>query len=802
MGYYISMEKIARLIQARPLLLLVCLASEGFLPRCSRAQPGESFEAFADTPVFSLSCRDASLRDVLGHLAAQKGFNLAGLDVIPPSVTLSTHLERVPLETGLLALLAPQGFTLEKRGEIYFIAQDSPEDRRLSLNISDGKLTVDAHLIDVNQVIRALAGVGISVTSASDLTGRVTAHLRDQPLEAALPALFADYMLHATDGIYRVEPRGRLQEAGLTFLIADDRISVTAHQASLTQLLSELAERAQINLSIVGEIERQITLRLADRTLSGVLTDLAQMTGYTYRRAGDLHFFGSPEIKPDKANPLLERKTFRLDHLDAKDVLNLLPIHIPKQNVVVSPVHNAVTVVGTRELIRETEQFLAELDTTDDGIRTRRGKGAMAIDVDGATGELSVDFLEAPLFDVIRQLSIHTGIDVVFLGESPSPPESTIESRDDDRRNVTPAPADSVTDTVTFRQANATLESVLSALFLGSGFAYTWDKSSADARPMLVVGSEMKPPFVEEELIALNYLNVPKAMELLPTPMDVQVSALPDRGALLVEGPAPKIGALREYLGAVDVPQPQAMIQLYLLELTKGNRDELGLSFEAGEDRAVVQMDDGLDLNIDTLARVPRGFGATLSALVKREHGKLLANPSLAVVNGKKASIDIGGKHLFETNNPIYPSIGGVANQPGTSPDGTITTVGGYAPSVYRSLFSIETGILLELTPLIGAAGEVVMDIRLAIRDASQLSREATSLDQRLIQTTISVPDRGVVVIGGLLQEKQIENVSRVPILNRIPLLGRMLFTSKETTVEETELIVIIQPKVIKTSDQ
>ena len=782
-------KKSLRLIPSLPLLLLVCFIGERCTTRPARASLGES-------SVFSLSCRDASLRDVLGQLAAQKGFNLAGLNVIPPSLTLTTHLETVSLEAGLLALLTPHGFTLEKRGDIYFVGQSPPETQRLSLDITDDTLSIDADRTDVNHVVRALADAGISVTSAADLTGSVTAHLRDQPLEAALPALFADYTLHASDGIYRVEPRGRLQEAGLTFLIADERISVTAHQASLTQLLSELAERAQINLSIVGEIERQITLRLADRTLSGVLTDLAQMTGHTYRREADLHFFGSPEIKPDKANPLIERKTIRLDHLDAKEVLNLLPIHIPKQNVVVSPAHNAVTVVGPRELIRETEQFLVELDTTDDAIRTRRGKGAIAIDVEDATGRLSVDLLDAPLFDVIRQLSIRTGTDVLFLGAS-TPPASSTESPVDEGRNVSPTPSDSLTDTITFRQSNATLESVLASLFLGSSYAYTWAESSPDDKPVLVVGSDMKPPFAEEELIALNYLDVPKAMELLPEPLGVHVHPLPDRSALLVEGPAPKIGAFREYLGAVDVPQPQAMIQLYLLELTKGNRDELGLSFETADNRAVIKTDDGLSVNFDSLARVPQAFGARLTALVKRERGKVLANPSLAVVNGKKASIDIGGKHLFETNNPVYPSIGGVPNQPSTNTVQPLSTVGGYAPAIYRSLFSIETGILLELTPLIGASGEVAMDIQLAIRDASQLSREASSLDQRLIQTTISVPDEGVVVIGGLLQEKQIDNVNRVPILNRIPLLGRLLFTSKETTVEQTELIVIIQPRVI-----
>ena len=786
------MEKIARLIQPMPLLLLVCLVSNGFLPRCSHAQ--------LDDPVFSLSCRGASLRDVLGNLATQKGVNLAGLDVIPPTLNLTTNLNAVPLEAGLLALLAPRGFTLEKRGEIYFIGESVPENRRLSLNISDGKLSVDANGVDVNWVIRALAQAGISMTSASNLTGQVTAHLQDQPLDKALVALFADFTLHVSDSIYRVEPRGPLQQAGSMLLIADGRISVTARNASLTELLTELAERAQINLSIVGDIDRQITLRLDNRTVSELLTDLAQMTGYTYRQVDDLHFFGSPEIKADEVNPLIARKTIWLSHLDADAVLNLLPINIPKQNIVVSPTHNTVTVVGSLKLIQETEQFLAELDTADDAIRGRQGSGAIAINVVSGTGRLTVDLLNAPRFDVIRQLSIQTGTDMVFLGADGTEPEPSTTSPAADRRGISQPQPSSSTDTVTLRRSNATLASVLSALFLRSSYAYKWVEASPGEQPMLIIGSDMNAPFVEAELIALNYLDVPKAMELLPTPLNVNVSPLPDRSALLVAGSAAKIGAFREYLKAIDVPQPQAMIQLYLLELTKGNRDELGLTVKAAENRATIQMNDGVGLNFDSLASIPPAFSAKLSALVESNRGKVLANPSLAVVNGEKASIDIGGKHLFETNNPIYPSIGRVVGEPSTSPE--ISTFGGYPPSIYRSLFTIETGILLELTPVIGASGEVTMEIQLAIRNADQLSREESSLDQRLIRTTISVPDQGVVVIGGLLQEKEIQEVSRVPILSRIPLLGGLLFTTKETTVEQTELIVIIQPKVIKSSDQ
>ena len=253
----------------------------------------------------------------------------------------------------------------------------------------------------------------------------------------------------------------------MTFLITDGRISVTAHNASLTQLLTELAERAKINLSIVGDIERQITLRLDNRTPSEMVTNLAEMTGYTYRQADDLHFFGSPEIKADKVNPLIERKTIWLSYLDADTVLNLLPINIPKQNVVVSPTHNTVTVVGSPKLIQETEQFLAELDTADDAIRGRQGSGAIAVDAGNGRGRLSVDLLDAPRFDAIRELSIRTGTDIVFLGAGGTEPEAPTTSPADARRGISQPQPSSSTDTVTLRQANATLESVLFGTLFG-----------------------------------------------------------------------------------------------------------------------------------------------------------------------------------------------------------------------------------------------------------------------------------------------------------------------------------------------
>lgn len=740
---------------------------------------------------FSLSCRSASLRDVLAQLALQKGINLAGLDSIDKGLTITTHLDAVPFEAGLKALLEPKGYTFEKRGTIYFIEAAAQAQRTLSLEVSDGKLTLDAIDIDVNQVIGALATQGISIASRSDLTGSITAHLIDQPIDKALPILFSAFTLLYTDGIYKVTPRSTAGSGRSTVLIQGDRISLWSQDASLAALLFEVAERLKINLSVVGEIDRPVTVLIKNKPLDELLGSLAQMTGHSYRSVDTLHFFGKAHLNQEGLNPLIERKTIWLKHLKAQDVLNLLPADIPKQNVTVSEPHNTVTVAGPAALIASIEQFLLELDIDNDAIRGRQPQGTIAIAVDGDTQRLTVDFKNAPLFDVVRQLAIETGIDVVFLGME----RETVAETDKPSQRDTPPLQALRASPVTLRRTDATLEMVLSALFLESSYTYKWTDAP---KPMLIVGDSLSKPFAEEELIPLNYLSVPKVMELLLAPRDVGITTLPSRNALLVSGSRKNIDLFRQHLKKVDVPQPQATIQLYLLELTHGNRDELGLSLATASDRTTIHLDDGVGVNFDSVLKLPQAFSAKLTALVEQNRAKVLANPSLAVVNGQKASIDIGGKHLFETNNPIYPPISGTYNPGQTSVKGVIPAYPIYSPSTIRSHFTIETGLMLELTPLIGAQGEVTLDIQLAIRDADQLSREASSLSQRLITTTISVADQGMVVIGGLLQEKEIKNVRKVPVLNRVPLLGKYLFTSTETTLEQTELIVIIQPKVIQ----
>ena len=777
-------------------ILIIFLFLSGLPPMSSAQSPA---------PVtLNVSCRDADLREVLRGLAVQHGISLAGLGTVTGMITI--HLDDVLLEEGLEAMLEPLGFTFENRNGIYFIRRAVPDTQRVTLSVSEGKLSVAANNADINQVIRMLnAQAGVSIVAAPNLTGPITAHLTDIPIEDAIPALFADdsFILNEINDVYQVSNLQPGRTSGLTVSMKSGLVYINAQDASLTQLLADLADRAKINLATVGNVESRVTLRLTGKTLEEALSDIALMTGNTYRQVGDIHFIGKGRVvQAGEINPLLDRKIIRLKHLDAQELRAILPVDIPKQNLTEVLEQNAVIVLGTEDMIAEVEQIVAELDIDNAEIRTRRQPFAIAIEVDSETGRLTVDVKDAPIEQVVRELSIRTGIDVLTLGEGGVGGRTRVPQRVRRTRTSTSAQqaqtqqsqtvqqtsrrlaSTGLRNTVSLRLADATLGAVLSALLKGTG--YTYKIEPHHGKDLYIVGTgeliaDGINPLVTSKHVALNYLDATKVIELLPpTVTDANITVIPDQNAVVIMGIEEVVEKIEAYLSEIDVPTPQVMIQVYLLELTHGSRSELGLTLDSGKERTTISLGPGLGLSFDSLARVPEAFASTLTALVNENRGQVLANPLVSVVSGEMATINVGVETLFETTTEIYR--------------GADVPVGGYTR---RAFNSINTGIDLEITPWIGAAGEVTMNIQPSIRDADNISREQSTIRTKSVNTTIRAKDGGMVIIGGLLQEKELVAENKVPVLHHLPLLGK-LFTSRNTTSEQTELIIVIQPKIIE----
>ena len=752
-------------------------------------------------PLLTLSCKGADVRDVLRAIAMQYDVNIVPDSYVAGDITI--HLQNAPFETGLRTLLEMNGFEYEKQDGMYLVHAKDDVAESFKVSFQDGKLTVDAENTDVRQLLSEISKqANLNIVSESGLIGNVTAHLSDVPVEEALYALLAanGFMVDEDNGIYRVRGGGARQQRGMgSFAIfyRNGRLSIDVKNASATDVLSEIASQSKINLVTVGNIQGNVTMRLDDVTLEQAMGALTDATGNVYIVLDDIYLVGDPAAKPGQINPLLERKVIWLEHIEAQDLINSLPSNIPRTSVTISQDRNALIVLGSKEIIQQLESLIDEIDIENPDIRSRQ-QIAVSVEVDDE-GLLTIDAKDAPMEVLLREISIRKGIDITILssfgmGTSVSPrastrrqqatqqpPQPTVSTTP--RSLVTSSRSGSMLDAlVNFRISRATLEETFDALFKGT--AYTYKKEMGE---FYVIGTgELAPgvgnPLVVSKKILLQYLNAAEITDLLPVTIpDTNIITIEDQNAIIVMGTQSMIDEVEDYITQIDSPVPQIMIEALLIEVARGDTRELGVSWTWSDDneRNVVDVSPGLSVAFDPLGYVPENFFAALDALVSENRARVLAKPRVATTNGLKASINVGWTEYFETTTEIYR--------------GADVPVGGYTR---RGFNTLESGITLEITPWVGAAGEITVLIHPDIRDAKQISKEHSTIANRSLDTTVRVKDGETIVIGGLIQRNELTQESKVPVLGNIPVLGH-LFKKSNKMHNDTELIIIVKPKII-----
>lgn len=238
-------------------------------------------------------------------------------------------------------------------------------------------------------------------------------------------------------------------------------------------------------------------------------------------------------------------------------------------------------------------------------------------------------------------------------------------------------------------------------------------------------------------------------------------------------------------INRLDVLPKQVMLDIVVAEVTLKDEFRLGVKWALENGR----LSGG---TLGDVAASNGGFGFTLTntsgdsveAAFSQEDGniKVLSNPSILVRDGVTANLDIGTQISVEQSKTE-----------GLEGDTRITT-----SQVYR-----QTGINVSVTPTINAQGVVIMDI------SETMSNEVTSettdgnpdIFERKISTAVVAESGQTIILGGLIDEKINESSTHVPLLGDIPLLGNM-FKYKTDSVDKTELVLLITPKVISRTDQ
>jgi type II secretion system protein D len=125
--------------------------------------------------------------------------------------------------------------------------------------------------------------------------------------------------------------------------------------------------------------------------------------------------------------------------------------------------------------------------------------------------------------------------------------------------------------------------------------------------------------------------------------------------------------------------------------------------------------------------------------------------------------------------------------------------------AVNTAIEYIDVDLKLEVVPLINSEREVTLDIVQRVAEVSGKTRignnDVPTIANRYIKTTVSVPNDGTIVLGGLIQSSDQEGRSGIPYLSRIPYVGA-LFRSTTKEKVRRELVVLLRPHVTVSPDQ
>ncbi|MFN3429089.1 MAG: secretin N-terminal domain-containing protein [Candidatus Sericytochromatia bacterium] len=294
--------------------------------------------------------------------------------------------------------------------------------------------------------------------------------------------------------------------------------------------------------------------------------------------------------------------------------------------------------------------------------------------------------------------------------------------------------------------------------------------------------------------------DVIKLLEKIVDPKDTKMVADPRTNSLLVTGNGEDIAKVRNAVKAIDVPAPQVVIEVKLVEMSTNAARQLGGEFGFGGSKfgvsnnvgdpnnitgtgspsgGVPASGSGTSITFSAMGNITSNLNARITALVRNNQAKVLANPRIATQDSQEATIKIVNKiPVVQTN--FQGGAGGAA----------IAT---------ENVEFKDIGETLKIKPRVDYNGFVTMDIEpvISVRGKDVIVNRNTvpEINERSLKTKMRVADGETVVIGGLIRRNTNESTTKMPFFGDIPVIGFM-FKTQVTSFEESEVLIMVTPHI------
>jgi len=295
----------------------------------------------------------------------------------------------------------------------------------------------------------------------------------------------------------------------------------------------------------------------------------------------------------------------------------------------------------------------------------------------------------------------------------------------------------------------------------------------------------------QDQIVKTTYLtnaDPKQAMNMLKTVLNAKTLFIDERSNQIVIRDTPETVRMAEkLLASLDLPEPEVMMEVEVLEITRSSLQDLGINYPNGAAVAATPLNgDQLVLSDikkqteDTITITP--IGASVNLLAQRGVTNVLASPRIRARNREKAKVLIGARVPVITN--------------------TVTPVSTGSPVVTGSVQYLDVGLTLEVEPTVYLDSDVAIKVNLEV---SNIIKEvegpngslAYQIGTRDASTLLRLRDGETQILAGLINDQDTHNSEHIPGLGDIPILGR-LFGTTHTTRDKSEIVLSITPRIIR----
>lgn len=265
--------------------------------------------------------------------------------------------------------------------------------------------------------------------------------------------------------------------------------------------------------------------------------------------------------------------------------------------------------------------------------------------------------------------------------------------------------------------------------------------------------------------------------------------------AILIVGREDDVNRALELAAELDVRSPQIKIDAKITSLTESGQKKLGVSWDWGSftllegftdfDKATIASPGAGgpgDLNTANVRdarnkffRQPWNVSAALDALFKDGNGELLASPSLVCLDGKPGVFFVGDEVTYIQRIEVTPTGQNIVTD------------------------TKQVGVQLRAVGSVSADGYITLNLHPEVSVLKLSVEQGVSLPivaRRFTDHVVRVKAGQTIVIGGLIRNDEISEMSKVPVVGDLPILGH-LFRHKDKTKDRTEVVMFITASVL-----